>query len=181
MPEPTHLDSAGRAHMVDVAKKPETERRAVAACRVRLGDAAARAMRTGRAAKGDVEATARIAGIQAAKRTAELIPLCHPLRTSSVSIDIEFEDETVLGVSATVTGVDRTGFEMEAMVACTTAALTIYDMLKAVEKGIVIDSVRLLAKSGGKSGDWKREGEPPEGEPLEGEPLEDRAQKDRTS
>ena len=157
MPEPTHLDSAGRAHMVDVAKKPETERRAIAACRVRLGEAAARTLREGLASKGDVEAAARIAGIQASKRTAELIPLCHPLRTSSVAIDLDFESETVLGVSATVTGVDRTGFEMEAMVGCTIAALTVYDMLKSIHKGIVVDNVRLLFKSGGKSGDWKLE------------------------
>ena len=157
MAEPSHLDSSGRARMVDVATKAETLRRAVAGCRIRLGPEAARTMREGRASKGDVEAVARIAGIQAAKRTAELIPLCHPLRTSSVAIELAFDDETVLGVRATVTGVDRTGFEMEAMVACTVAALTVYDMLKAVEKGIAIDDVRLLEKSGGKSGDWRRE------------------------
>jgi len=157
MVEPSHLDAAGRARMVDVSRKPETERRAVAGCRIHLGAQAARTMREGRASKGDVAATARIAGIQAAKRTAELIPLCHPLRTSSVAVDFEFESEQVLAVSATVTGVDRTGFEMEAMVACTLAALTVYDMLKAVEKGIVVSDVRLLRKSGGKSGEWERE------------------------
>jgi len=157
MAEPSHLDSSGRARMVDVAGKPETARRAVAGCRILLGADAARTMREGRASKGDVEAAARIAGIQAAKRTAELIPLCHPLRTSTVAIELDFEEEDVLGVRATVTGIDRTGFEMEAMVACSIAALTVYDMLKAVEKGIVVTDVRLLEKSGGKSGDWKSE------------------------
>ncbi|MHC4954605.1 MAG: cyclic pyranopterin monophosphate synthase MoaC [Planctomycetota bacterium] len=156
MAEPTHLDSSGRARMVDVAGKPETARRAVAGCRIHLGPEAARTMREGRASKGDVAAAARLAGIQAAKRTAELIPLCHPLRTSAAHIDLEFEEEGVLGVTAEVVGVDRTGFEMEAMVACSIAALTVYDMLKAVEKGIVVSDVRLLEKSGGKSGEWKR-------------------------
>jgi cyclic pyranopterin phosphate synthase len=123
---------------------------------VRLGEEAARQMREGRASKGDVEAAARLAGIQAAKRTAELIPLCHPLRTSAVAVELEFETPLVLAIRATVTGVDRTGFEMEAMVAASTAALTVYDMLKAVEKGIEVTDLRLLEKSGGKSGEWKR-------------------------
>lgn len=157
MPEPSHLDSSGRARMVDIASKPETVRRAVAACRILLGADAARTMREGRASKGDVEAAARIAGIQAAKRTAELIPLCHPLRTSAVAVEMGFDEDQVLAVRATVSGVDRTGFEMEAMVACSVAALTVYDMLKAVEKGIQITDVRLLEKSGGKSGEWSRE------------------------
>ena len=143
--------------MVDVASKPETARRAVAGCRILLGADAARTMREGRASKGDVEAAARIAGIQAAKRTADLIPLCHPLRMSAVAVEMGFDEDQVLAVRAIVTGVDRTGFEMEAMTACTVAALTVYDMLKAVEKGIVISDVRLLEKSGGKSGDWMRE------------------------
>jgi cyclic pyranopterin phosphate synthase len=156
MSEPTHLDAAGRARMVDVSRKPETERRARAACSVRLGSAAAAAMREGTAGKGDVAATARLAGIAAAKRTSELIPLCHPLRTGAVRVDLAFEDETTLGITAEVAGVDRTGFEMEALVAASTAALTVYDMLKAVDKGITITSLRLLEKSGGKSGHWKR-------------------------
>ncbi|MEM8885069.1 MAG: cyclic pyranopterin monophosphate synthase MoaC [Planctomycetota bacterium] len=156
MPEPSHLDAAGRARMVDVASKPETARRAVASCRVELGAEAGAQMRAGRASKGDVEAAARIAGIQAAKRTAELIPLCHPLRTSSVAVEFTFEDEETLRIDATVTGVDRTGFEMEAMVAASTAALTVYDMLKAVEKRIAITNLSLLEKSGGKSGEWTR-------------------------
>jgi cyclic pyranopterin phosphate synthase len=156
MSEPTHLDAAGRARMVDVSRKPETERRARAACSVRLGSAAAAAMREGTAGKGDVAATARLAGIAAAKRTSELIPLCHPLRTGAVRVDLAFEDETTLGITAEVAGVDRTGFEMEALVAASTAALTVYDMLKAVDKGITITGLRLLEKSGGKSGHWTR-------------------------
>jgi len=156
MAEPTHLDAAGRARMVDVSGKPETVRRARAACRVQLGAEAATAMREGTAGKGDVAAAARLAGIAAAKRTSELIPLCHPLRTSAVSVDLAFEDETTLGITAEAAGVDRTGFEMEALVAASTAALTVYDMLKALDKGITITSLRLLEKSGGKSGPWAR-------------------------
>lgn len=145
--------------MVDVSRKPETERQATAACRVRLSPEAAECMRSGTAGKGDVAAAARLAGIAAAKRTSDLIPLCHPLRTTSVSVDLDFEDEHTLGVEAMAAGVDRTGFEMEAMVAAATAALTIYDMLKAMDKGIVISDLRLLRKSGGKSGTWARDGE----------------------
>ena len=159
MSEPTHLDEHGRAHMVDVSAKPETERRARAACRVRLGPEAAESMRSGAASKGDVAAAARLAGISAAKRTSELIPLCHPLRTTSVSVRLAFENEQTLAVEAVAAGVDRTGFEMEAMVAAATAALTVYDMLKAMDKGIEISDLRLLEKSGGKSGPWARDGE----------------------
>ena len=155
MTEPSHLDSSGRARMVDVAPKPETARRAVAGCRVVLGEEAARQMREGRASKGDVEAAARIAGIQAAKKTSDLIPLCHPLRASKVAVDFAFDGDD-LEIKAEVTGVDRTGFEMEAMVAAATAAMTVYDMLKAVEKRIEITDLRLLEKSGGKSGDFAR-------------------------
>jgi cyclic pyranopterin phosphate synthase len=156
MPQPSHLDDQGRARMVDVSAKPETERRATAACRVRLGSAAAETVRSGTAAKGDILAVARVAGIQAAKRTSEWIPLCHPLRTSSIAVSFEFEDPETLAVTAEAAGVDRTGFEMEALVAASAAALTIYDMLKAVEKGIVVTDLRLIEKSGGKSGTWKR-------------------------
>ena len=156
MAEPTHLDSAGRARMVDVSAKPETARRARAGCRVLLSEEAAEALRHGTAGKGDVAAAARLAGIQAAKRTSDLIPLCHPLRTGSVAVSLDFEDETTLGVTAEVAGVDRTGVEMEAMTAASVSALTVYDMLKAVDKGITITDVRLLEKSGGKSGDWRR-------------------------
>jgi cyclic pyranopterin phosphate synthase len=143
--------------MVDLSAKPETERQARAACRVRLGPAAAQSLRTGRAAKGDVAAAARVAGIAAAKRTSDLIPLCHPLRLSSVAVDLAFEDETTLSVTAAAAGIDRSGFEMEALVAASVAALTVYDMLKAVDKGITITDLRLLEKSGGKSGRWVRE------------------------
>jgi len=158
MVEPTHLDATGRARMVDVSSKPETARRARAGCRVHLGAAAAGALRAGRAAKGDVLAAARLAGIAAAKRTSDLIPLCHPLRLGDVAVEVDFEDETTLAVTAEAGGVDRTGFEMEALVAASVAALTVYDMLKAVEKGIAITDLRLLEKSGGKSGHWAREG-----------------------
>jgi cyclic pyranopterin phosphate synthase len=158
MVEPTHLDAAGRARMVDLSRKPETERRAKAACRVRLSAPAADALRTGRAAKGDVAAAARLAGVAAAKRTADLIPLCHPLRLGAAAVDLAFEDETTLAVTAEVSGVDRSGFEMEALVAASVAALTVYDMLKAVDKAISITDLRLLEKSGGKSGRWIRGG-----------------------
>jgi len=143
--------------MVDVSTKPETERFARAGCRVRLGPEAARTLREGRASKGDVVGAARLAGIAAAKRTSDLIPLCHPLRISSVAIELEFEQNDVLSVTAEVTGVDRTGFEMESLVAASTAALTVYDMLKAVDKSMVVTDLRLLTKRGGKSGAWQRE------------------------
>ena len=113
-------------------------------------------MRSGIASKGDVAAAARLAGICAGKRTSELIPLCHPLRTTSIEVDLDFEGETELRVTAAAVGVDRTGFEMEALVAASTAALTVYDMLKAVDKAITITDLRLVEKSGGKSGDWSR-------------------------
>jgi cyclic pyranopterin phosphate synthase len=156
MVEPTHLDDSGRARMVDLSAKPETQRRALAGCRVRLGAAAAEAMRSGRAAKGDVAAAARVAGIQAAKRTAELIPLCHPLRMGAAAVDVSFENDTTLAVTAEVSGLDRSGFEMEALVAASVAALTVYDMLKAVDRAISITDLRLLEKSGGKSGRYRR-------------------------
>lgn len=156
MSEPTHLDAAGRARMVDLSAKPETHRLARAGCRVHLGPAAAAALRSGRAAKGDALAAARVAGIAAAKRTADLIPLCHPLRIGAVAVDLGFEDDATLAVTAEVQGIDRTGFEMEALVAASVAALTVYDMLKAVDKGISITDLRLLEKSGGKSGRWLR-------------------------
>lgn len=143
--------------MVDVSAKPETARRAVASCRVLLGEESAAALRAGTAAKGDVAAAARLAGIQAAKRTSELIPLCHPLRTGSIGVDLAFEDERTLAVTATAAGVDRTGFEMEAMVAAATAALTVYDMLKSVDRRMSVTDLRLLEKSGGKSGTWRRD------------------------
>ena len=152
----THLDSDGAAHMVDVGGKAATARRAVASGRIGMSAAALAAIREGNAPKGDVLGTARIAGIMAAKRTGELIPLCHPLGLEAVSVDFEYEDS---GIKATATAslTAKTGVEMEAMTAVSVALLTIYDMAKAIDKGMVISEVRLIAKTGGKSGDWKAE------------------------
>ncbi len=150
----THLDSDGAAHMVDVGGKAETQRRAVASGRITMSAEALEAIRAGNAPKGDVLGTSRIAGIMAAKRTGELIPLCHPLGLEAVSVDFEYEDS---GIKATATAslTGKTGVEMEAMTAVSVALLTIYDMAKAIDKGMVISEVRLIAKTGGKSGDWK--------------------------
>ena len=149
----THLDEAGAARMVDVGHKPATERRAVAGGRIAMSREAAAAIRDGAVAKGDVLAVARIAGIMAAKRTADLIPLCHPLPLTSVEVSLSVEDEGV-AVTATAATTGQTGVEMEAMVAASTALLTLYDMAKAIDKGMIIEAVRLLSKTGGKSGDW---------------------------
>jgi cyclic pyranopterin phosphate synthase len=143
--------------MVDVSAKPETAREAVARAVIRMRPATLLALRRGNAPKGDVLGTARTAGILAAKRTSELIPLCHPLRLTKV--DVTFDDRRgggTLGVEARVRTVDKTGVEMEALTAVTVAALTVYDMLKALEKGITIERVQLVEKSGGKSGAWRR-------------------------
>lgn len=149
----THLDADGKARMVDIGGKAETRRVAVATGRIRMSDAALAAIRDGVVPKGDVLAAARIAGIMAAKKTAELIPLCHPLALDAVTLDFSLEADAVrTTASASLSG--RTGVEMEAMTACSIALLTIYDMAKAVDKAMVIDGVRLLSKSGGKSGDW---------------------------
>lgn len=150
----THLDASGAAHMVDVSAKADTVREAIAEGRIAMSAEALTAIREGCTKKGDVLATARIAGIMAAKRTAELIPLCHPLMLSKVSVDFAFEDDGIR-VSAIVRLTGQTGVEMEAMTAVSVALLTIYDMAKAVDKGMVISGVRLLSKSGGKSGDWR--------------------------
>lgn len=154
----THLDESGAARMVDVSAKPDTARRAVASGRITMSPAAAAAIRDGAVAKGDVLAAARIAGIMAAKRTGDLIPLCHPLPITSASVDLRLEDlgdDTGVTATATVTTIAGTGIEMEAMTAVTIALLTIYDMAKAVDKGMIVGDVRLLEKSGGKSGDWR--------------------------
>jgi cyclic pyranopterin phosphate synthase len=150
----THLDDQGKARMVDIGGKAPTARIAVATGLIRMAPAALAAIRDGAVPKGDVLAAARIAGIMAAKKTADLIPLCHPLALDSVVLDFVLETH---GVRATATAslTGRTGVEMEAMVATSVALLTIYDMAKAVDKAMVIEQVRLLAKSGGKSGDWK--------------------------
>lgn len=150
----THLDEAGNARMVDVGGKAPTARIAVASGRIRMSAEALAAIRSGDAPKGDVLAAARIAGIMAAKKTAELIPLCHPLALDAVTLDFAFEDDAVRATArASLTG--RTGVEMEAMTAASVALLTVYDMAKALDKAMVIEDLRLLAKSGGKSGDWK--------------------------
>ncbi|GMN01400.1 cyclic pyranopterin monophosphate synthase MoaC [Erythrobacter sp. MTPC3] len=154
MSDLTHLDDSGAAHMVNVGAKAETQRLAIAAGRITMSQSALAAIRAGNAPKGDVLGTARIAGIMAAKRTGELIPLCHPLGLEAVSIDFTFEEDGVaVTASASLTG--KTGVEMEAMVAVSTALLTIYDMAKAIDKGMVIEAVRLIEKRGGKSGTWK--------------------------
>lgn len=149
----THLDESGTARMVDVGAKPDTARRAVAGGFIRMSAEARAAIESGDAPKGDVLGTARIAAIMAAKRTAEIIPLCHPLGLDAVDVDFSLEEAGVrVTASASLTG--KTGVEMEAMVAASTALLTIYDMAKALDKGMVIEEVRLLEKSGGKSGHW---------------------------
>lgn len=150
----THLNEDGSAHMVDVGGKDATERAAIASGRITMTREALDAIRKGDAPKGDVLGTARIAGIMAAKRTGELIPLCHPLGLEAITIDFEFDE---LGIRATATAslTGKTGVEMEAMVAVSTSLLTIYDMAKAIDKGMVIGGVRLIEKIGGKSGHWR--------------------------
>lgn len=149
----THLDESGAARMVDVAGKPVTARQAVAAGRIAMSPAALALVRDASARKGDVLAVARVAGIMAAKRTADLIPLCHPLPLTRVSLDLTIEEDGV-AVTATAATDGKTGVEMEALTAATVALLTIYDMVKAADKGMTIQHVRLLSKTGGKSGDW---------------------------
>ena len=154
----THIDEQGRARMVDVSGKAETERRAVAKGTVTLGPKAFGMLVDRAIPKGDVIAVARIAGIMAAKKVDELIPLCHPLPVESAEIDFEYDDRSyAVHISASVSVSGRTGVEMEALTAVSIAALTIYDMCKAVEKGMIIGPVMLEYKSGGKSGTWKRE------------------------
>ncbi|MFM2022515.1 MAG: cyclic pyranopterin monophosphate synthase MoaC, partial [Pseudomonadota bacterium] len=152
----THLDDAGNAAMVDISAKNATMREAIAEGRITMSAEALAAIRDGAVKKGDVLATARIAGIMAAKKTSELIPLCHPLALSKVTVDFEFEAAGVrVNTLARLTG--QTGVEMEALTAASIALLTIYDMAKAIDKAMVISDVRLLSKSGGKSGDWRAE------------------------
>jgi cyclic pyranopterin phosphate synthase len=152
----THIDETGRVHMVDVGDKAATAREAVAEGFVRMDAATLDLALSGDAKKGDVRATAEIAGIMAAKKTSELIPLCHPLALSKVEVRVSPADGgLVVTAKARTTG--QTGVEMEALTAVSVACLTIYDMLKAADKAMTIESVRLLSKSGGKSGDWVRE------------------------
>ena len=155
----SHVDDAGAARMVDVSAKRVTVRRATATAEVHMSPATLALITDGRIPKGDVFATARIAGIQAAKRTAELVPLCHPLAIEAVTVDIAAKppDRVTLRAEAVIRG--RTGVEMEAMTAVSIAALTIYDMCKAVDRGIVIGPLQLERKSGGRSGTWRRKPE----------------------
>lgn len=151
----THLDAKGRARMVDVSAKPETERVAVATAQVKMLPATLRAIRTSQVKKGDVLAAARLAGIMAAKRTHELIPLCHPLALSSVAVALEPDAKrSVVDITATCKLVGRTGVEMEALTAASVAALTVYDMCKAIDRGMTIRGIKLAYKAGGKSGTY---------------------------
>lgn len=151
----THIDEKGAARMVDVSHKEATKRRALARGRVLLSPDTLQAIEEGQTKKGDVLAVARIAGIMAAKRTPELIPLCHPLPISSVKLELATQEDGVL-IEAEVTTTAPTGVEMEALTAVSVAALTVYDMIKAVERGAVIDEIYLVEKGGGKSGEYKR-------------------------
>jgi len=152
----THLDDSGAARMVDVSAKDVTEREAVAEAIVVLSPEAFAAVREGNAPKGDVLATARIAGIMAAKKTAELVPLCHPLALTKADIDFEWiDDQSAIRIEALAKTTAQTGVEMEALTAASVAALTIYDMVKALDKGTTIEAIRLVRKSGGKSGNYK--------------------------
>ena len=153
----THFDAAGSARMVDVGAKPVTDREATAAARVVMRPETLRMIVAGEARKGDVLGVARLAGIMGAKRTADLIPLCHPLPISAVSVDLAPEGEDAVAITATVRTTGRTGVEMEALTAASVAALTVYDMCKAVDRGMRIEALRLIAKSGGKSGDFRQD------------------------
>ncbi|MEM8597574.1 MAG: cyclic pyranopterin monophosphate synthase MoaC [Pseudomonadota bacterium] len=150
----THFDAEGRAQMVDVGDKPATKRRATAAGAVRMAPETLTMIVEGRAKKGDVLSVARLAGIMAAKRTSDLIPLCHPLMLTKVAVDLRPAPPDRVEIEATVELTGQTGVEMEALTAVSVAGLTVYDMVKAVDRGMVIEAVRLIEKSGGKSGDW---------------------------
>jgi cyclic pyranopterin phosphate synthase len=152
----SHLNDKGEANMVDVSGKSATRRVAVASARLAMTPETLNEIVHNGVAKGDVLAVARVAGIQGAKRCADLIPLCHPLALSKVQVDFETEGETQLLIRTQVTVTGKTGVEMEALTAASVAALTVYDMCKAMDKGMVIESVQLEEKTGGKSGDWKR-------------------------
>jgi cyclic pyranopterin phosphate synthase len=159
----THLDPLGRARMVDVTPKEPTYRRAVARGKVLMQSETTALVARGSITKGDVLAVARVAGIQAAKKTADLLPLCHPLLVGSVFVNFRIED-AFIEVEAQVDTVDRTGVEMEALTACTVACLTIYDMCKSADRGMVVGEIALWEKTGGKTGTWRRDpdtGEPP--------------------
>jgi cyclic pyranopterin phosphate synthase len=152
----THFDESGKARMVDVGDKSETKRIAIAAGRIEMQPATAEVIRTGTAEKGDVLGVARVAGIMAAKRTWELVPMCHPLLLTKVALDLAVNGNGV-DIEATVETRGKTGVEMEALTAVSVAALTVYDMVKAIDRGMTISAVRLIEKHGGASGDWVRE------------------------
>jgi cyclic pyranopterin phosphate synthase len=156
-PRLTHFDAAGHAAMVDVSGKAETAREATAKARVAMLPATLRMILDGDAKKGDVFGVARLAGIMGAKRTADLIPLCHPLPISAVSVDLRADGADGVAITATVRTTGRTGVEMEALTAASVAALTVYDMCKAVDRGMRVEDLRVVAKSGGKSGDFRQE------------------------
>lgn len=161
----THLDDEGRARMVDVGAKADTEREAIARGEVHLAPETLELVAGGRVAKGDVLGVARVAGIMAAKRTGDLVPLCHPLPITRAEVDFRLDRAASrIEIEARVATVGKTGVEMEALTAVTVAALTIYDMAKAVEKGMTIQNVRLIQKTGGKSGTYRRPGEGPWGD-----------------
>lgn len=156
MPDLSHFDETGASRMVDTGGKPETERTARASARVRAQPATIALIRDKGVAKGDVREVARLAGIMAAKKTAELIPLCHPLPLTAVAVDFAFDGDTDLVIEATAKVVGRTGVEMEALTAVSVAALTVYDMCKAVDRSMTIEAIRLEEKSGGRSGHFVR-------------------------
>jgi cyclic pyranopterin monophosphate synthase len=159
MPELTHFDETGASRMVDVGPKPETPRQAVASALVRMQPATLKLIRDHALSKGDVLEVARLAGIMAAKKTADLIPLCHPLPLTSVEVQFEFPDAETVRILATVAVFARTGVEMEALTAVSVAALTVYDMAKAVDRGMQILQIQLEAKYGGRSGSFARQPE----------------------
>jgi len=150
----THIDEQGRAHMVDVGGKPDTRRAAVAKGEIHLSAETLALIAGGNIPKGDVFAVARIAGILAAKKTSELIPLCHPLALTRVAVDLSAENDAMVEITATVETTGKTGVEMEALTAVSVAALTVYDMIKAVQRDARISNIRLVEKHGGKSGDY---------------------------
>lgn len=153
--ELTHFDEAGRARMVDVSAKTETERVALAAGKVKMKKETMKLVAEGRMEKGDVLGVARVAAIMAAKKTSDLIPMCHPIMITGCNVCFHLnEDENTISIEAEVKNTGKTGVEIEALTAVSTAALTIYDMCKAVDKGMIIEDIHLVQKSGGKSGDW---------------------------
>ncbi len=155
MSDLTHLDADGAAHMVDVGDKAVTRREATATGRIAMSVEAVAAIRAGAVKKGDVIAVARVAGIMAAKRTSDLVPLCHPLPITRVSLDLDVSDDGI-AATATVRTDGKTGVEMEALTAVSVALLTVYDMAKAIDKAMILHDIQVVAKSGGRSGDWRR-------------------------